>query len=62
MSIALNIFCFAVPLMMLFASIFTIVTGVGGCWWPNYSRDVIVDAIFGIFQTITKILLPWLMP
>ena len=50
MSIALNIFCFAVPLMMLFASVFSIVTGVGGCWWPNYSRDVIVDVTFWDFS------------
>ena len=42
MCIALDIFCFAVPLTMRFASALTVATGVGGCGWTIYTRAVIV--------------------
>ena len=46
MSIALDIFCFAVPYMMLFAAVFSAATGIGGCWWPIYDRSVLVTVDF----------------
>ena len=42
MLIALDIICFAVPFMMLFGTVFSVATGVSGCWWPIYTRDVLM--------------------
>ena len=42
MSIALDIFCFSVPLNMLFAAVFSVVTGDGGCWWPIFDMVILV--------------------
>ena len=50
MSIALDLFCFAVPLTMLFSAEFSVSTGVGGCWWPISIRDVTVDVDFWQFS------------
>ena len=46
MSIALNLFYFAVPLMMFFSVVLSVSTGVGGCWWPIYARSVLMDVAF----------------
>ena len=43
MSIALDIFCFSVPLIMLFAAVLSVVTCVGGCGWYIYARDLLMD-------------------
>ena len=49
MSIARDIFCFAVPLTMLFAAVLSIATGVGGCGWPIYARYVLIEVAFWHF-------------
>ena len=49
MSIDLDIFCFTVPFMMMFASVFSDATGVGGCEWPIYARAVCMDVAFRKF-------------
>ena len=33
-------FVFPVPLMMLFAAVYSVATGVGGCGWPILDRVV----------------------
>ena len=35
---------------MLFAAVFSIATGVGGCWWTNSARAVLVDVAFWKFS------------
>ena len=35
---------------MLFASVLSVFTGVGVCWWPISDRDVLVDVYFYPFQ------------
>ena len=46
MSIAQDIFCFAVLLTMIFDAVLYIATGVGGCWWPICARAVLMDVAF----------------
>ena len=46
MSIALDLLCFADLLTILFATIFYVATGVGGCRWPIYARDVLIEVAF----------------
>ena len=36
----------AVPLTMLFDAVFSVATGVGGCWWPISDRAVPVKVAF----------------
>ena len=43
MSIALDIFCFAVQLTMLFDDVLSVSTSVGGFWWPIFTRAVLMD-------------------
>ena len=43
-------FCFAVPLTMLFASVLSVATGVGGCWWTISARAVLVEVDFWQFS------------
>ena len=50
MSIALDIFCFAISFKILFADAFSIATGVGGCGWPISTRSVLVDVAFWQFS------------
>ena len=45
MSIARDIF-FAFTFMMLFTTIMSVTTSVGGCWWPIYAMAVIMDVSF----------------
>ena len=49
MSISLDILCFAVPLIMLFSAVLSVVTGVGGCCWPISARAVLIDVAFWKF-------------
>ena len=35
---------------MLFAVVFSVSTGVGGCWWPIYVRAVLIDVAFRKFS------------
>ena len=50
MSIAQNIFCFFVPLTMLFADVLSVVTGVGGCWCPISDKSVRLEVTFCQFS------------
>ena len=50
MSMAQDIFCFSVPLMMLFASVLYVATDVGGCWSPISARAVRMDVNFWKFS------------
>ena len=50
MSIALDIFCFVVPLMMLFSAIISEATGVGGPGWRISARSVLMDVAFWQFS------------
>ena len=43
MPIARDIFCFAVPLTMLFTTVFSVATGVGDCLWPMPARAVLME-------------------
>ena len=36
-------FCFNVPLKILFDAVLYVSTGVGGCWWTIYDREVLMD-------------------
>ena len=46
MSIARDIFCFAVPLTMLFVAVLSVANGVGGCRWPISARDALIEVFF----------------
>ena len=35
---------------MLFSAVFSVATGVGGCWWPIYARSILVDVAFWQFS------------
>ena len=35
---------------MIFDAVLYIATGVGGCWWPIYDRDVLMDVTFWKFS------------
>ena len=61
MSISLDILCFGFPFVILFAAVFSVTTGVGGCEWPISARAVHVDVAFWYFQIILPILFPYLM-
>ena len=37
-----NFIFFNVTLAMLFSDVFSVATGVGGCWWPIPDRDVLM--------------------
>ena len=41
--IAIDIFCFAVPLIMLFTDVLYVTTAVGDCWWHISARNVLVE-------------------
>ena len=49
MSIDLDLFCFPVPLMILFAAVLSVSTGVYGCGWQNFDRSVLMDVDFWHF-------------
>ena len=40
---ARDIFCFSIPLTIVFSAVFYFAIGVGGCWWPIYARAVLMD-------------------
>ena len=46
MSIAQDLFFFAVPLTMIFAALLSVVTGLSGCWWPISARAILVEVDF----------------
>ena len=46
---AQNLFCFAVPLKILFAAVLSVATGVDGFWWPISDRSVFMAAAFWNF-------------
>ena len=50
MSIALDLFCFAFPLTMMFIYVLSIATSVGGCWWPISARAILMDVAFWKFS------------
>ena len=50
MLMARNIFCFAVPLTMMFSAVLSVATGVGGCWWPISARTVFMDVALWQFS------------
>ena len=50
MSIALDIFCFDIPITMLFAALLFVATDVGGGWWPISARVVLMDVTFWKFS------------
>ena len=50
MFIARYLFCFSVPLTMLFAAVLSVATGVGGCGWPISARAVLMDVAFCNFS------------
>ena len=50
MSIDLDIFCFAVPLEILPATVLYVATGTFGCGWTIYARDVLMDVTFWQFS------------
>ena len=49
MSIVLDLFCLDVPFTMLFFSVLSAATGIGGCGWPIYSSVLRMDAVFWKF-------------
>ena len=51
MSIAQDIFCFVIPLMMMSAAVLLVDNGVGGCWWPISARTALMDFAFWQFST-----------
>ena len=50
MSIARDIYCFAVLLTMLLAAVFSVATGVGGCWWTISARAILIEFAFRKFS------------
>ena len=50
MFIPQDIFCFAVPLTMLFAAVLSVVTSVSGCWWPISATAVLMAVAFWQFS------------
>ena len=50
MYMAQNIFCFAVPLTILFVTVLSIATDIVGCWWPISARAVLMDVAFRKFS------------
>ena len=41
-----DFFCFAVTLKVLFATVLSVATGVGGCGFPISARDILMDFAF----------------
>ena len=62
MSIAHDLFCLYLTLTMLFESVLSVATGVGGCWWRISAKVVLVDVAFWLFQIVLPILLLWPIP
>ena len=52
MSISMDLFCFDVPLTMMFDSVFSVSTSVGGCGWTVSAWDVLMDVTFWQFSNI----------
>ena len=50
MSIARDIFCFDVPLTMLFISVLSVATDVGGCWCPISAKFVCMEVAYWKFS------------
>ena len=50
MSIARDLFCFVVLFTMLFAAIFSVAIGVGGCRCPISARAVLIEVSFWQFS------------
>ena len=50
MSIAHDLFCLYLTLTMLFESVLSVATGVGGCWWRISAKVVLVDVAFWLFS------------
>ena len=50
MSITMNIFCFSVPLTMLFAIVLSVATIVGDCESPIFARAILMDVAFWHFS------------
>ena len=50
MCIALDIFCFVVPFMMIFDAVFSVSTSVGGYEWTISDRTVPMDVCFWQFS------------
>ena len=46
MSTAMDIFCFSVPLTIMFDAILSVVAGVGICGCPISARDVLMNVAF----------------
>ena len=50
MSIARDLYCFDVPLTMLFVAILSVVAGDSGCWCPIFAKAVRVEVAFCWFS------------
>ena len=48
--IAIDFFCFAVLLTILFAVILSVATGVGDCWWTISAISILVEVDFCQFS------------
>ena len=46
----LKIFLFCRSVAMLFAAVFSVATGIVGCWWPIYARAVIMEVALWDFS------------
>ena len=53
MPIALDLFCFAIPLTMFFDAVLYFATGVGGCWWNISYMAVLTGVAFWKFSNNT---------
>ena len=56
MLIAQGLFCFAVPLTMLFANVLSVSTGVGGYWWSMSARAIVVAVAFLVVLKYSSLL------
>ena len=50
MYIAIDIFCFAVPLKILFSTILSVAAGVDGCWWNISTAADLMDVALWKFS------------
>ena len=62
MSIARDIFCFAVPFTMVFAAVLSVATGVGCFGGPFMLGPFSWMSLSGSFKIFFLMLLAWLMP
>ena len=46
----LRLFCFTVPLTILFAAVLSVATNVGGGWWPISDRAVLLAVAFWLLS------------